>query len=162
PNGRLGSHHRVTAAVATRLDRAQCRARRVVTPAAPSDVAIGVDDKTWRQGLAMMRNVGSGRELCRPMANLQGSPLRAVNRPACPCPRAISAVAPKVRTESRGMSEVSGPTGGPRRAGLVLAALILAAAVANLNLAVANVALPSIGIAFEASRTALDLVAVGY
>ena len=60
------------------------------------------------------------------------------------------------------MSEVSGPTGGPRRAGLVLAALILAAAVANLNLAVANVALPSIGIAFEASRTALDLVAVGY
>src|SRR5499427_2754858 len=60
------------------------------------------------------------------------------------------------------MSEASGPTGGPRRAGLVLAALSLAAAVANLNLAVANVALPSIGVAFEASRTALDLVAVGY
>jgi EmrB/QacA subfamily drug resistance transporter len=36
------------------------------------------------------------------------------------------------------------------------------AAVANLNLAVANVALPSIGKAFNASQTALDLVAVGY
>ncbi len=33
---------------------------------------------------------------------------------------------------------------------------------ANLNLAVANVALPSIGLAFDASQTALDLVAVGY
>ncbi len=36
------------------------------------------------------------------------------------------------------------------------------AAVANLNLSVANVALPSIGKAFNASQTALDLVAVGY
>jgi hypothetical protein len=41
---------------------------------------------------------------------------------------------------------------GPRRARLVLAALILVAAVANLNLAVANVALPSIGAAFDASQ----------
>jgi MFS family permease len=41
-------------------------------------------------------------------------------------------------------------------------ALILVAAVANLNLAVANVALPDIGKAFNASQTALDLVAVGY
>ena len=49
-----------------------------------------------------------------------------------------------------------------RRAGLVLTSLILAAAVANLNLAVANVALPTIGAAFDASQTALDLVAVGY
>jgi MFS family permease len=40
--------------------------------------------------------------------------------------------------------------------------LILVAAVANLNLAVANVALPDIGQAFNASQTALDLVAVGY
>ena len=40
--------------------------------------------------------------------------------------------------------------------------LILVAAVANLNLAVANVALPDIGNAFDASQTALDLVAVGY
>ena len=47
-------------------------------------------------------------------------------------------------------------------AGLVLGTLILVAAVANLNLAVANVALPSIGLAFDASQTALDLVAVGY
>ena len=46
--------------------------------------------------------------------------------------------------------------------GLVLATLILAAAVANLNLAVANVALPEIATAFDASQTALNLVAVGY
>ncbi len=51
---------------------------------------------------------------------------------------------------------------GPERAAPVLTALILVAAVANLNLAVANVALPSIGSAFDAGQTALDLVAVGY
>ena len=50
----------------------------------------------------------------------------------------------------------------PKRAGLVLAALIAVAAVANLGLAVANVALPSIGEAFDASQTELNLVAVGY
>jgi DHA2 family multidrug resistance protein-like MFS transporter len=50
----------------------------------------------------------------------------------------------------------------PERAQLVLLALILVAAVANLNLAVANVALPSIGAAFDASQTELDLIAVGY
>src|ERR1044072_5671301 len=49
----------------------------------------------------------------------------------------------------------------PERAGLVLTALILVAAVANLNLAVANVALPDIGKAFESSQTTLDLIAVG-
>jgi MFS family permease len=53
-------------------------------------------------------------------------------------------------------------TDTPQRAGLVLTALILVAAVANLNLAVANVALPSIGEHFDSSQTALDLVAVGY
>src|ERR1700675_5059357 len=50
----------------------------------------------------------------------------------------------------------------PDRASLVLLALILVAAVANLNLAVANVALPDIGEAFDASQTSLDLIAVGY
>lgn len=50
----------------------------------------------------------------------------------------------------------------PHRAPLVLASLILVAAVANLNLSVANVALPSIGKAFDSSQTALNLVAVGY
>jgi MFS transporter, DHA2 family, multidrug resistance protein len=50
----------------------------------------------------------------------------------------------------------------PARAGLVLIALILVAAVANLNLAVANVALPSIGQAFDSSQTTLNLIAVGY
>jgi MFS transporter, DHA2 family, multidrug resistance protein len=52
--------------------------------------------------------------------------------------------------------------GVPARAGLVLLALILVAAVANLNLSVANVALPDIGKAFDASQTALNLAAVGY
>lgn len=50
----------------------------------------------------------------------------------------------------------------PRRAGLVLASLILVAGVANLNLAVANVALPSIATAFDSSQTTLNLIAVGY
>jgi MFS family permease len=50
----------------------------------------------------------------------------------------------------------------PARAGLVLAALIAVAAVANLGLAVANVALPSIGQHFDSSQTALNLIAVGY
>jgi MFS transporter, DHA2 family, multidrug resistance protein len=52
--------------------------------------------------------------------------------------------------------------GAPQRAGLVLGSLIAVAAVANLGLAVANVALPSIGQHFDASQTALNLVAVGY
>jgi MFS family permease len=51
---------------------------------------------------------------------------------------------------------------GPKRPALVLSTLIIVAAVANLNLAVANVALPSIGVAFDAGQTALNLVAVGY
>ena len=50
----------------------------------------------------------------------------------------------------------------PARAGLVLAALILVAGVANLNLSVANVALPDIGRHFDSSQTTLDLIAVGY
>lgn len=50
----------------------------------------------------------------------------------------------------------------PQRAGLVLAALILVAGVANLNLSVANVALPDIGRHFDSSQTVLDLIAVGY
>jgi len=49
---------------------------------------------------------------------------------------------------------------GPART--VLGTLILVAAVANLNLSVANVALPSIGAAFDASQVELNLVAVGY
>jgi DHA2 family multidrug resistance protein-like MFS transporter len=50
----------------------------------------------------------------------------------------------------------------PKRQGVVLASLIAVAAVANIGLAVANVALPSIGKHFDASQTALNLVAVGY
>jgi DHA2 family multidrug resistance protein-like MFS transporter len=71
---------------------------------------------------------------------------------AAPHPAAPAAVA-------HGPNETSAV---PERAGLVLAALIAVAAVANLGLAVANVALPSIGKEFDASQTALNLVAVGY
>ena len=58
---------------------------------------------------------------------------------------------------ARGVSE-----GGPARAGAVLGTLILVAAIANLPLAVANVALPDIGLHFDASQTQLNMVAVGY
>jgi MFS transporter, DHA2 family, multidrug resistance protein len=51
---------------------------------------------------------------------------------------------------------------GPDRAGIVLVTLILVAGVANLNLSVANVALPSIGEAFDSSQVTLNLIAVGY
>jgi EmrB/QacA subfamily drug resistance transporter len=54
------------------------------------------------------------------------------------------------------------PSTSPERGRAVLLALILVAAVANLNLAVANVALPDIGKAFDAGQTSLNLVAVGY
>lgn len=50
----------------------------------------------------------------------------------------------------------------PTRAGAVLWTLIAVAGVANLNLAVANVALPSIGRAFDASQTSLNMIAVGF
>src|SRR5262249_24242136 len=56
----------------------------------------------------------------------------------------------------------SPPPDPPVHAGPVLLALIPGAAVANLNLSVANVALPDIGAHFDASQTALNLVAVGY
>src|SRR5262249_51356734 len=48
----------------------------------------------------------------------------------------------------------------PEHGKAVLGTLIIVAAVANLNLAVANVALPDIGLHFEASQTELNLDAV--
>ncbi len=54
------------------------------------------------------------------------------------------------------------PADRPHRSAGVLTALILVAAVANLNLAVANVALPDIGAAFDSGQTVLNLIAVGY
>jgi len=50
----------------------------------------------------------------------------------------------------------------PDRAGAVLASLILVAAIANLPLSSANVALPDIGVHFDASQDQLNMVAVGY
>ncbi len=70
-------------------------------------------------------------------------------------------MSPQVEHEAEGETS-NAPSNAPARQGLVLAALILVAAVANLNLAVANTALPDIGRAFDASQTGLDLVAVGY
>ncbi len=58
--------------------------------------------------------------------------------------------------------ESTEPTSAPPRAPLVLLTLILVATVANLNLSVANVALPEIGLAFDASQLQINLVAVGY
>jgi len=60
------------------------------------------------------------------------------------------------------VSDAAATGRAPARAGLVLVTLILVAGVANLNLSVANVALPDIGKSFDASQTALDLIAVGY
>lgn len=50
----------------------------------------------------------------------------------------------------------------PARAKPILFTLIAVAGVANLNLAVANVALPSIGRAFDASQASLNMIAVGF
>src|SRR5262245_59536668 len=71
------------------------------------------------------------------------------------------AVVGSINVQSRETAEAATST-APARAGSVLLALILVAAVANLNLAVANVALPSIGAAFDASQISLNLIAVGY
>jgi len=59
-------------------------------------------------------------------------------------------------------TETTRTSDAPDRGGLVLVTLILVAAVANLNLSVANVALPSIGEAFDSSQVTLNLIAVGY
>ena len=68
-------------------------------------------------------------------------------------------MAPK-RMSSSAPPQSSGDS--PARSGLVIAALICVATVANLNLSVANVALPEIAIHFEASQIGINLVAVGY
>src|SRR4051794_1162634 len=65
-------------------------------------------------------------------------------------------------TAGIGRLEPPGRPSSPARSGVVLVALIAVAGVANLNLSVANVALPSIGRAFNSSQTTLDLIAVGY
>ena len=68
------------------------------------------------------------------------------------------------------MAAQTGPSGAagqatsadaPKRAGLVLIALIVGALVCNINLSVANVALPDISASLGASQTQLTLIAVG-
>lgn len=49
----------------------------------------------------------------------------------------------------------------PARAGLVLAALLVAVVVCNINFAAATVALPDIGLSYNASQTQLNLVGLG-
>ncbi len=65
-------------------------------------------------------------------------------------------------TARGGTAGGAGVSAAPRRAARVLVALILVAAVANLNLTVANVALPDIGRTFDTGQTALDVIAIGY
>ena len=75
---------------------------------------------------------------------------------------------PGVTADMAGSGPASAAAAPARLAGhaprpaATLVALILVAAVANLNLSVANVALPAIGSAFDSSQTTLDLIAVGY
>jgi MFS family permease len=59
------------------------------------------------------------------------------------------------------VAERSGRSGVPARSGLVLTALLVAAVVCNINFAAATVALPDIGVAFDASQTELNLVGLG-
>src|SRR6187431_560198 len=65
-------------------------------------------------------------------------------------------------SETQDRQSTAGAGAAPSRAPLVLIALILVAAVANLNLAVANVALPDIAEDFDAGQVSLNLIAVGY
>ena len=51
--------------------------------------------------------------------------------------------------------------GAPARAALVLTTLLVSAVVCNINFAAAGVALPDIGMTFDASQTELNLVALG-
>jgi len=71
-------------------------------------------------------------------------------------------IAPRSGVKSARAAVSHGSPASPAHGEIVLTALILVAAAASLNLAVANVALPSIGPAFDASQTGLDLIAVGY
>ena len=57
----------------------------------------------------------------------------------------------QTETKNAGSGTPESAGTAPDKASLVLTGLILVAAVANLNLSVANVALPSIGAAFESS-----------
>ena len=109
--------------------------------------ALGKIVSVWRPGTWADRKTGG----CCRNGSVAGGRGGCVGRRPMSDPGARAATASAVGTST-----------APERGGLVLLALILVAAVANLNLAVANVALPSIGAAFDSSQTALDLIAVGY
>ena len=112
--------------------------------------AAGTDDTGW----TCAQFTCSWRFFLRPWPRCHSWSLRADPAASRPPARGSPPVS---------MSNPGGTHGStPERASLVLLALILVAAVANLNLAVANVALPSIGLAFNASQTSLNLIAVGY
>lgn len=64
--------------------------------------------------------------------------------------------------DTAGVADTEQQSTSPARAGIVLGSLILVASVANLPLASANVALPDIGLHFDASQTQLNLVAICY
>lgn len=58
------------------------------------------------------------------------------------------------------MSSFAPSATAPPRAGLVLTALLVSAVVCNVNTVVAGLAVPLIGAQFDASQTALNLVAL--
>src|SRR6185295_2416167 len=123
---------------------------RTITNWAAARIAIG--SQLVRMGGHRTRSSPAGSAGCEP-----GRPVRRARTGYRPGRRD-----PMTQTTVTATPAAAEETGrAPEQAGLVLLSLILVAAVANLNLSVANVALPDIGKAFDASQTALDLVAVG-
>src|SRR5262249_50090958 len=121
-----------------------------------------------RLGLGRGRRAGRAHIFAEP---LRARPLAVRPRPihpgevplaACLVTHGCTRLAKDVKSSGRPVRTGDGAPGAPARAGLVLAALIVVAGVANLNLSVANVALPDIGKHFDSSQTTLDLIAVGY
>ena len=95
------------------------------------------------------RSLPRGRPMhahVRPIGNHGPMPTRPTSGPRSPSSAGSTAVLSSV----------------PAKEAWVLLALISVAAVANLNLAVANVALPEIGLQFQASQVELNLVSVGF
>ncbi|MFT4135112.1 MFS transporter [Microbacterium sp.] len=65
-----------------------------------------------------------------------------------------------MRQDDTATGELATTTDAPPRAGWVLAALLCAAVVCNLNTVAAGIAVPAIGAQFDASQTSLNLVAL--
>ena len=127
-----------------------------VALAPPGTAATGVPTTSRTSVVTCSRRIPPARRDRRP------SPItvhtKRLMRPHPPFPDARLMKHEMVIDTSAARPAVVGAT----RDAAVLATLILVAAVASLNLSVANVALPTIGRAFNAGETTMDLVAVGY